>query len=226
MSLVVDLIATSKNFLKIGIAGVRLKNSSGNLIIRNTGDSSDAEVTASKVNISGDNFVINSDSVGSGADFKVTLARPASGMTADVSLTLPVDAGTSGQVLATNGSGATSWVSAAGTTQCDKLIDTSLAFGSASPLPIMTTGVADIIDKIQVCVDTAFNGIAPVVSLGISGAASKYSATSDVDLKTVGVYEIHPGLPAAGVESLIATYVADASTVGAARIIIFYATPA
>lgn len=226
MSLVLDLIATSKSFLKLGIAGVRLKNSFGNLVIRNTGDSADAELTASKVNVTGDSLVINSDSAGSGADFKITLARPASGMTADVALTLPVDDGTSGQVLGTDGSGVLSWVSASSTSMCDKVNDTSIAFGTASPVALMTTGANDILSKVQVIVDTPFNGTAPVISIGIVGTTSKYSATTDVDLKTAGVYEINPGLPAAGVESLIATYVADGSSSGAARVLVFYATPA
>jgi hypothetical protein len=47
-----------------------------------------------------------------------------------------------------------------------------------------------------------------------------------VDLKTIGVYQVHPGIDAAGIEALIATYVADASSAGAARVLVYYVTPA
>lgn len=224
MSLVTDLVATSKSFFKIGLSGVRLKNVTGNLVVRNTGDSADAEVTASKVNISGNILDINSDAAGSGADWKYTVQRPTSGMTAAVTLTLPIDDGTANQVLQTDGSGALSWASAGSTASSEKVDTTSLAFGTASPLALFTTGAADIITKIQVVVDTAFDGT-PTMSVGISGTTSKYSATSDVDLNTVGVYEINPGLVAGGAEALIATYAAGGASAGAARILVSFATP-
>ena len=225
MALVADLIATSKSFFKIGVSGVRLKNSSGNLLIRNTGDSADAEVTASKVNVSGNVVDINSDAAASGADWKYTIQRPASGMSAAVTLTLPPDDGTANQILQTDGSGILSWASAGSTASSDKVDTTSLAFGTTSPLALFTTGAADVITKIQVIVDTAFNGTS-TMSIGITGTTSKYSATTDVDLTTTGIYEINPGLAAAGAESLIATYSAGSASVGAARILVFFATPA
>jgi hypothetical protein len=226
MSIYSDIVATTKGYFKLGLTGVRLKNSSGNLLVRNNGDSADAEITASKVNVSGNDVVLNSDSAGAGADWKITLSRPVSGMTADVALVLPPDDGSPGQVLGTDGSGNLSFVSAASTALCDKVDTTSLAFGTGSPLTLFTTGAADVINRVEVIVDTAFNGTAPTVSIGISGTTSKYSATTDVDLKTVGVYQVHPGLVAGGAEALIATYAADTSSAGAARIQIYYATPA
>lgn len=222
-----DLFGTTKAFFKIGgTLGVRLKNSSGNLLVRNTGDSADTEITASKLNNSGDTIVINSDSAGAGADWKITIARPAAGMTADVTLTLPIDDGTPGQVLSTDGSGNLSFVSAGSTASSLKIDTTALAFGTASPVTMFSTGAADIIDKVEIIVDTAFNG-APTLSVGIVGTTSKYAGTGDIDLtSTAGtVFEVHPGLVAAGVEALIATYSAGAASAGAARIIIHYATP-
>jgi hypothetical protein len=226
MSIFSDLLGTTKSFFKLGLTGVRLKNTTGNLFIRNTGDTADAEVTASKVNVSGESLVINSDSAGAGADWKITLARPITGMTADVSLTLPVDDGTPSQALITDGAGILSWASTGSTASSDKIDTTTLAFGTTSPLTLFSTGAADIIDSIDIVVDTAFNGTAPTVTIGITGVTSKYSATTDVDLKTVGVYQIHPGLVAQGAEALIATYVADTSTAGSARILVHFATPA
>lgn len=223
-----DLWGTTKAYFKIGgTTGVRLKNSTGDLLVRNTGDSADAAITTSKVNISGDVIDLNSDAAGAGADWKFTLQRPASGMTAAVVLTLPVDDGTAGQVLSTDGSGALSWASAGSTSLADKLDTTSLAFGTASPVAMFTTGAADIVDYIDIVIDTAFNGT-PSLSIGISGTTSKYSSTTDVDLTAAAgtVFTVHPGLGAQGAEALIATYVAGGATAGAARIIVHYATPA
>jgi len=226
MGIFSDLLGTSKSYFKLGIAGVRLVNNAGNLVVQIPGGGTDAAITASQVNVSGNSLVVNSDSAGSGADWKITLSRPASGMTADIALTLPVDDGTPGQVMATDGSGILSWVSAAGTSLCDKVDTTSLAFGTGSPLALFSTGAADIISRIDIVVDTAFDGTAPTLSIGVAGTTSKYLTTSDVDLKTVGVYQVHPGLEAAGIEALIATYVADASSAGAARVLVYYVTPA
>lgn len=224
MSIFSDLLGTTKSYFKIGLTGVRLKNSAGNLLVRNTGDSADSEITASKVNVSGESLVINSDSAGAGADWKVTLSRSASGMTADLALTLPVEDGTANQVLQTDGSGVLSWASAGSTASSDKVDTTSLAFGTASPLAMFTTGAADIINSIQVVVDTAFNGT-PTMSVGISGTTSKYASTTDIDLTATGVYEIHPGLVAGGAEALITTYSAGGASAGAARILVYFATP-
>lgn len=220
-----DLLGTTRSFFRLGLSGVRLKDSSGNLVVRNAGDSADAEVTASKVNVSGNSVVINSDAAGSGADFKITLARPTSGMTADVTLTLPVDDGTPSQVLQTDGSGNLSWVSAGSTAALDHLDTTSLAFGSASPVAMFTTGASDVIEYIDIFVDTAFNGTS-TMSVGISGTTSKYVAATQVDLTTTGQYRIHPGQAAQGAEALIITYAAGGASAGAARVVVHYATPA
>lgn len=223
-----DLLGTTRAYFKIGgTTGVRLKNNAGNLEVRNTGDSADAAVTTSKVNVSGDVIDINSDAAGSGADWKYTVQRPASGMTAAVTLTLPPDDGTAGQVLQTDGSGVLTWASAGTTGLAVKMDTTSLAFGTASPVSMFTTGAADIIDHIDVIIDTAFNGT-PSASVGIAGSTSKYFAATDLDLTaTAGtVFTVHPGLDAAGAESLIITYSAGGASAGAARFIVFYGTPA
>lgn len=227
MGLFSDLFGTTKAFFKIGgTTGVRLKNSAGNLSVRNTGDTADSELTTAKLNNSGDALVINSDAAGAAADWKLTLQRPAAGMTADVILTLPIDDGTPGQVLSTDGAGILSFVSAGSTAAADKLDTTALAFGTVSPITMFSTGAGDIVDHIEVNVDTAFNGT-PSLSVGIAGTTSKYVGTTDVDLTAAATtrFSVTPGLPAQGIEALIATYVANGATAGAARILVHYATP-
>lgn len=228
MGIFSDLLGSLRNTFKIGgTSGVQLKNLSGHLSIRNPADSADANLTANKVSASGDSIEINSDAASTAADWKYTLQRPTSGMAAALSITLPPDAGTANQVLQTNGSGVTNWASAASTASCDKIDTTSLAFGTASPLTMFSTGAQDIIDEIEVVLDTPFNG-SSVMSIGIAGSTSKYMSTTDVDLTSPAgtVFKVHPGLPAAGVEALIATFVSGGATAGAARILVHFATPA
>lgn len=227
MSLFTDLLGTLRSSFRIGLGGVRLKDVAGHLVIRNTGDSADANLTAAKLAASGDAIELNSDAAGSGADYKYTLQRPASGMSAAVVLTLPVDDGTAGQVLQTDGDGNLTWASAGTTANLDHVDTTSLAFGTASPLSLFSTGAGDVIEKIQVVIDTAFNGT-PSLSIGIAGTTSKYLSATDVDLTMVAgtVFEVHPGLAAAGIEALIATYAAGGASAGAARILVHFATPA
>lgn len=222
-----DLFGTVKDHLRLGLSGVRLKNSSGNLLVRNTGDSADAELTASKVKVSGEILEINSDAAGSGADWKYTLQRPTSGMGAAVVLTLPVDDGTANQVLQTDGSGALSWASAGSTASSEKVDTTALAFGTSSPLALFSTGAADVINMIEIIIDTPFDGT-PSVSIGISGTTSKYMGATDVDLTAAAgtVFRVHPGKTAQGVEALIATYSAGGASAGAARIQVYFDTPA
>jgi hypothetical protein len=94
-------------------------------------------------------------------------------------------------------------------------------------LALFSTGAGDIIDAIEVIIDTPFDG-APSLSIGVAGTASKYLAATDVDLTqpAATVFKVHPGLPAAGIEALIATYAAGGATVGAARLLVHFATPA
>lgn len=227
MGIFSDLLGTLRSTFKVGgTTGVVLKNSAGNLLVRNTGDSADAALTASQVNVSGNVLELNSDAASAGADWKLTLQRPAAGMTAAVVLTLPVDDGSPSQVLQTDGSGVLSWASAGSTANAEKKDTTSLAFGTASPLSLFSTASGDILSKVEVVIDTPFNG-APSLSIGITGTTSKYMSTSDVDLTAAAttVFLVHPGLPAAGVEALIATYTAGGASAGAARILITRVTP-
>ena len=224
-----DLLGTVNSYFRIGgpTSGVRLKNTSGVLEVKDSGDAAYAEATASKLNATGNvGLVINSDSAGTGADWKISVQRPSSGMTADWTLTLPVDDGTPNQVLATDGAGVGSWVSAASTASSAKVDTTSLAFGTGSPLTLFSTGAADIINTVRITIDTAFDGT-PSVSIGISGTTSKYMASTQVDLTAAAgtVFEVSPGKTAQGAEALIATYSAGSATVGAARIEIEYDSP-
>lgn len=230
MSLWSKLAGTTASIFGLGIAGPKLKNNSGTVEVRNNADSAYAEVAASRVNVTGNDVVLNSDAAGAGADWKLTLARPASGMTADVTLTLPVDDGSPNQVLQTDGSGVLSWVSAGSTSDLIHVDTTTLAFGDTSPKSMFTLPANAVVHDVQVVIDTAFNGTTPTMSVGVNGgSASKYMGTADNDLKGTAktVYSNNPGEPANGsTEALEISYTASSSSAGSARVLVMYSIPA
>lgn len=114
MAVFFDLKGTTQQLFQIGKGGPKFKNASGILEARNAGDSAYVDLTAAILKAASDSIELNSDAAGSGADWKMTLARPASGMTQNLTLTLPANYGSSGQFLSTDGAGALTWASAGG----------------------------------------------------------------------------------------------------------------
>jgi hypothetical protein len=109
------LLGTLSGYFKIGLSGVRLKNSSGNLLVRNSADNADSAVTASTLNASGDSLIINSDAAGSANDWTLTLSR-ATAQTSAVTFRYPATNGTNGYYLQTDGSGNSTWAAVSGGT--------------------------------------------------------------------------------------------------------------
>jgi hypothetical protein len=205
------LRGTIRTIFQIGIGGPNLKNSSGVLEVRNAADSAYADQRLRKV--------ILSD-----GDEDLTLEVPE--LDAPWTLRLPPNDGSPGMALITDGGGITTWEAIAGGTDKTITDTTSLVFGSASPVTMFTLPANAVVHKVKAIVDTAFNGTAPTASVGVSGTASKYMASTELDLKTVGVYDVDPGLVAEGsTNALIITYVADSSSAGAARFIVEYSIP-
>jgi hypothetical protein len=224
-----DIKGLTGGVVQLLIGGVKLKNDGGNLAVRNSADNADAEVTVSKVNISGEVLPLNTDAAQSGADWTYVIQRPVTGMSAAVTLTLPVDNGTANQVINTDGNGVLSWASAGTTTDLMHVNDTTLAFGDSSPVAMFALPGNAIVEMVETIIDTVFNGTAPTMSVGIAGTTSKYTASTQTNLKgTAGdKYQVNPGVAAtAGAESLIITYSADSSSDGSARILVHYVTPA
>lgn len=222
-----DLIGTLFSSFQFGLGGVRAKTVSSKLRARNAADSADAPLVGSIVSASGDSLELNEDAAGSGADWKMTINRPTSGMSAAVNFTMPATPGSPGQAITTDGSGGLTFTSVA--TGNDKALydTTSLAFGSSSPVSMFTLPANAVVLLVKVIIDTTFNGT-PSLSVGISGTASKYLASTQVDLTYAAgtVFEVDPAIVANGSsEALIATYAAGGASAGAARIIVAYAIP-
>ena len=222
-----DISGTVGSFFRLGFTGPRLKANSGALEIKNATDTGYADITCAKLNATADDIVINSAAAGSGADQKLTLKRPSSGMTGALTLTLPATAGSPDQILKTDGSGTLSWASA-GSTASDLHSDvTNLAYGAGSTVSMFSLPANADVKEVHVIVDTAFNG-SPSISVGVNGgSASKYVAATQVDLSTATKYMIFPvQTPNGSAEDLEIAYSAGGATSGVARVIVYYSNPA
>lgn len=225
----IDLLGTSLDKLQVGIGAtaVSIKQVAGKLRARNKADSADVAVVGSVIAASGDFLELNEDATSAGADWKLTLARPATGMTAARTITLPGEAPTAGFALITDAAGQLSFSAiAAGS---DKIITdtTTLAFGSTSPLSMFNLPANAVVHGISVVIDTAFNGT-PSLSIGIAGTVSKYLGSTSVDLTQAATtsFDVEPALASVGsIEAVIATYAAGGATAGSARLLVAYSIP-
>ncbi len=224
MGLFKDLKGTTESIFRVGVNA--WKNITGGIAARNAADNADVKVQASQFETTGNTgLIINADAANTGADWSITINRPATGMSASYTLTLPTTDGSPSEYLQTDGSGNLTWAGVGGSADKMAVDTTSLAFGTSSPLTLFTTPANAVIHKIQVVIDTPFNGTANV-TVGIAGTTSKYMGSSQNVLQGIAkdVYETNPGEAAAS-EALIATYAAGGASAGAARILVYYSVP-
>jgi hypothetical protein len=214
MSVWSKLIGTQTGRWVLGLTGVSIKNNAGVLDVRNNADSAYADVKAQSV-------TVFNNTAGFGNKIQTGATQAA-----DYTYTLPLDDGTAGQVLETDGTGVLSWVSAGSTAQCWTVDSTDFAFGSSSPITMFTLPANAVIDKVSIIVDTAFDGT-PTLSVGVNGgSASKYAGSGDSLLTVADRYDIPNQIAPVGVtEDLEITYAAGGATVGAGRVLVTYAVP-
>jgi LysM repeat protein len=235
MGLFADIFGTSKSTFQIEIGGVKLWNSAGNLIVKDSA-AAVSDITVKKPFVQGDEIELNSDAAGSVADWKYLIARPPTGMTEALTLVLPPTHGAANQILQTSGDNAytTSWVDPSTTTPLLTVDTTTLNWNSAAEVAMFTLPVGAVVDRVKVVIDTPFDGTtAATMSVGTTGAgAAKYMAATLVNLKGTAkdVYESNPGeVPVAGSpESLVITFAAasgGAPSAGVARVFVFYVIP-
>lgn len=200
--------------------GAKLKNTSGNLSVRNAADSADASVEASLANLSA---ATNQVVLGFGQTHPLTLSSGTPSAT--WTFTFPTTAGSTTQVLSTDGAGNTYWAnSSSGAT--DVTIKTALAFGSAATVSIGTLPANAVISTVTFIVDTAWD-TAATISVGLTGSTSKYFGSGDALLTEAAGWNVNPCLPSdSSSEALNIYYSAASSTVGAGRLLITYSVPA
>lgn len=81
MGLWTDIVGSVRGYIRLGLTGVRLKNSSGALAVRNAGDSADANITCADLTLSGKLFAL----LGAQPGGRLTLSSGVPVMTSDVS---------------------------------------------------------------------------------------------------------------------------------------------
>ena len=180
-----DLLGTTLTKFQVGLgaAGLTLKVATGKFRSRNVADTADAPIVGSIIAASGDSLQLNEDATNLSADWAYNINRPASGMTAAQTLTLPPDAGTNGFGLVTNGAGIASWQPVVGGADKSVTDTTALVFGSVSPVSNFTLPANALVQEVKVVIDTPFTGgTGASASVGIAGTTSKYMGSGSLDL--------------------------------------------
>lgn len=212
--IIADLVGTLRAFFRIG--SVRLKNSAGDINVRNAADTAWKAAIAEKVG--GRNVT----------DFGFNL-KAAVGSVAVVEYTMPAAdavATSNDYALVSNGTGGLTWVLVVTGANTLKKQSSTVLFSSSSPVAIFTPPALATIQTIVVDVDTAFDG-APTLAVGIGGDTGKYMSTTENELGTVGVYETSPEFQEDGSpDAIIATFVAGGATAGSCEVVVVYANPA
>lgn len=227
-----NLLGTVRTTFQLGLGGPRVKSNSGAIEARNAADNAYANMHMALARVFGEYIELNSDAAESGADWYMRLERPTTGMTTNIRVIMPTGTPSPNDVwrVASYSGGLVTMeyaaISAGATNQI--LVDeTDLAFGSSSPLALLTKPANAGVPWVKIIIDEPFDGT-PTVSIGISGQTSKYVAASYVDLTAAAgtVFDIDMGLEAPGsTEDLIATFSAGSATEGAARIQVAYLIP-
>lgn len=211
MRIISDLVGTLQSTFRLGTA--RLKVASSILTARNSADNADYPFAASAIDHNA-------------SDGKKVRLQAQSGMSADVTLNLPLADGSTGQALITNGSGTLSFTDIATAQNTVKEQEEEILYSASSPVTMFTPPASARIGRIKIEVETAFNGTAPTMSVGVAGGTSRYMGTTDNDLKTAGIYEVDAAYEEdASPEAIIVTFNADSSSAGAARVTVQYAIP-
>ena len=98
----------------------------------------------------------------------------------------------------------------------------NISFGTTSPVNIGDTVKSGTkVKRAYISVTQAFNGTTEsTLQIGVAGNTGVIADISEIDLHTVGEYEIVCNEPITSETQLIATYVADGATEGTAEIVV------
>lgn len=222
-----DLKGILGTALQFGINGLQLKNTGGKIRARNAADDADVPLVGSSIQASGDSLTLNEGAAGAGDDWTMTISRPDTGMTQNLTFKMPANYGTADFVLKTDGAGNLSWGGSASATNLEATDTTDLEFDSTGTVTMFQLPSNAVVRKVAVVIDTAFNGT-PSLSIGVVGELSRYLGSTQVDLTAAAgtVFEVDPAAAAElTAQDLIATYSAGGATAGAARMLVSYVIP-
>jgi hypothetical protein len=227
MAAFMDLKGTSELSFTIGLGagGVKLKNNSSVLEILSKDEATFLDLSVGEILSSSDQLTLNSAAAESGADWKLTFARPATGMTANVTYTFP-SAPINGYFLQTDASGNLVWAEVSTSIQqkvtCDSTSFTSASFGS--PLSLVTIPANSVVHEIQVIIDTPFD--AGTIAVGTVATSGKYMGTTQNDPEEQTRFTSSPNQIPVGTTEAIRAAFTGVPTVGAGRILVFHSVPA
>lgn len=132
MGLWTDIVGSVRGYIRLGLTGVRLKNSSGALAVRNAGDSADANIECASVVCSGtQTFRDNKFEITDDSDTTKKLAFQCSGI--DTGTTQTIDAATVSQAVAEAGTDTTPRMWTA-----ERVAQAIAALGSGAGMPALT----------------------------------------------------------------------------------------
>lgn len=222
-----DLKGILGTALQFGINGLQLKNTGGKIRARNADDTADVPLVGSSIEASGDSLTLNEDAAGAGDDWSMTISRPDTGMTQNLTFKMPANYGTADFVLKTDGAGNLSWAASSSATNLEATDTTDLDFDSTGTVAMFQSPANAVVRLVAVIVDAPFDGT-PSLSIGVTGELSRYLGSTQVDLTAAAgtVFEVDPAAAAeATAQDLIATYSAGGATEGAARMLVSYVIP-
>jgi hypothetical protein len=145
----------------------------------------------------------------------------------NVTLNLPVTAGSTGQVLTTDGTGTLSWSTVSMASNQVLSQQETVVYNASSPIPVFTPPANATVLSVVVEVETAFNATGVTLAVGVAGTTSRYMGVTDNDLSTVASYEVQPLYEeSASPSAVIITFSAGSGgSQGTARVTVNYANP-
>lgn len=211
-----DLIGTISDYFQLSLTGPRLKNNSGNLQIRNSGDTAYAEITADALSLAGTNSGTTKLSVP--ADAVAELVLP-DGLpsTNDVLAAVSV----AGSVVTLD------WTPVSIASNQVLAQEEVVAYNASSPVAIFTPPANARILTVSVEVEATFDGAGANMSVGVAGSTSRYMGTTEIDLTIAAIFEKRVNYEEDGTpDAIIVTFnPGSGGSQGSARVTITYANP-
>lgn len=194
------LTGTFQDVFGIGKNGVKIKNSGGNLHVRNDSDTAFSDLASKSAKLQGNN-----------AANGVTITAPDS-LGSNVTLILPSNSGASGQALITDGTGTLTFQDVS--SDADKTVSIDFDQATTSPATLLTPSQNWVIKEITIVVDTAAGSGTPSLTVGIAGDTDLYVAPGDLDLLNSATYIVDANveLTAATPDDIIVTITPSGQT--------------
>lgn len=153
-----DLKGTANSSFQLGKTGPKLNASAGALQARNSANTSFTDLWGKILKAASDSIELNADATGAGADWLYRIVRPSSGMSSNLLLTLPTNAGSNNFVLTTDGSGSLAWAAqTSGTVMRVNSFPFTSSFFWGNSYTMFVLPPLAVIDKVEILVNSDFS---------------------------------------------------------------------